>query len=210
MPERKPLPTAADARKVWETAEKPSDRAVADKLNASGKYAIVTESTINRWRKSGWKEPTHTGGRARGKAALDKVLPGMTGKATTNSDTLVDDLKDKVIPDYDVTKREAELEKLTDEQRADALQKAHEITQVIAAEVARRMFSEMPQLMAAYVKAGASAYVDTLRGHALRVQNIPVGLLPAPADPMSERPAISPFARVLKLIDATVVEDRPG
>ena len=81
---REPVPTPAEARRIWESTPNPSSRRVARKLSQSG--ARVSHMTVSRWRRRGWRpvvKPEHPLDTAR--AALDDALPLVTGDPSTNA-----------------------------------------------------------------------------------------------------------------------------
>ena len=51
-----PVPTPAEARRIWESTPNPSSRGVARKLSQSG--ARVSHMTVSRWRRRGWRPVT--------------------------------------------------------------------------------------------------------------------------------------------------------
>jgi hypothetical protein len=73
MRQAPPLATPQEAKAVWEGQQRPSARTVATALTQAGRPVHFT--TINRWRRQGWR----TGSIGRGRAAPDGALPASTG-----------------------------------------------------------------------------------------------------------------------------------
>jgi hypothetical protein len=84
-----PLPTPAQARKIWESMQNPSTRRVARKLRQAG--LPVSHMTVSRWRARGWRSAAwdqHPLEAAR--AALDDAVPLLTGDPMTNVKDLIE------------------------------------------------------------------------------------------------------------------------
>jgi hypothetical protein len=84
-----PLPTPAQARKIWESMQNPSTRRVARKLRQAG--LPVSHMTVSRWRGRGWRSASwdqHPLEAAR--AALDDAVPLLTGDPMTKAKDLVE------------------------------------------------------------------------------------------------------------------------
>jgi hypothetical protein len=84
-----PLPTPAQARKIWESMQNPSTRRVARKLRQAG--LPVSHMTVSRWRARGWRSAAwdqHPLEAAR--AALDDAVPLLTGDPMTKVKDLIE------------------------------------------------------------------------------------------------------------------------
>jgi hypothetical protein len=97
-----PVPSPAQARKIWGSMARPSTRRVATKLRQAG--IPISHQTINRWRRNQWRplereqHPLETA-----RARLDDGVPLLTGDPMTTANSLVEQ----------TTERE-KLEQLTD------------------------------------------------------------------------------------------------
>ena len=76
-----------DARAVWEALEaagtKPTIRAVADALNASGQFTPVSPSTVHRWQQRTWKGVEKAGRPKSVANAPDLAAVALTGDPTS-------------------------------------------------------------------------------------------------------------------------------
>lgn len=112
-----PLPpvTPEIAQEVWDSLAEPSKRTVADRLNASGKYQPVSEASVGRWKRAGWKLKTANPSRYRKKNAREKLD---TVAVVTTGNPVAD--VGQVIGDH-----QAEFEALTAFSAAELQDKAH-------------------------------------------------------------------------------------
>jgi hypothetical protein len=80
-------PTPEDARRVWESMARPTDRRVALALTQAGKP--ITAMTVCRWRQQGWRKKKPTGTRLpQPLAELDAAIPVLTGDALRRIESL--------------------------------------------------------------------------------------------------------------------------
>jgi hypothetical protein len=84
-----PIPKASPdlAARVWNSQSRPSARKVATALSQAGRHVHFT--TINRWRKQGWRSGSNEHPVDTARAALDSATPILTGSAWTSVAELV-------------------------------------------------------------------------------------------------------------------------
>ena len=122
-----PIPTPAQARKIWESMANPSTRRVATRLRQAG--LSVSHMQVARWRNQGWRpvaQSDHPLESAR--KSLDDAIPLLTGNPNTTADAF---LEKKTV------EREA-LEQLTDKQLLNQAVREIAVTAIIISHALRQ------------------------------------------------------------------------
>ncbi len=124
---RLPVPTPAQARKIWESIANPSTRRVATRLRQAG--LTVSHMRVARWRNRGWKQLTHENHVLEAaRIALDDAVPLLTGDPNTTA---------KILIEQDFAER-AKLEQLTDEELLSQTARDVAITAILVCRALRR------------------------------------------------------------------------
>jgi hypothetical protein len=174
-PKAAPLPhvTPEDARQVWDSLPEPSRRKVADRLNASGKFAPISEASVGRWQRNGWTHKADPKNHRKDgpEEKLGQALVVATGDPCADA---VGALGDS--PAFQ------ELVELTLDELQDQATRDRWATYILAQRMARGRFAEFgPDVIAKMEKAMSGALKDMAAAQAITVK-AQAKLAPLPGD----------------------------